>query len=255
MGQLLLKALVSVLPIVLILWYFYTRDANREPRDVLTRTFWLGVLATLPVLGVSALLAFAEPQSMTLVLAAGYHAFLLAAVPEETAKLLIIRGFCARDIHFDEPMDGIVYGVYAALGFAAVENVVFALAFGWIVAGIRAFTALPMHAAEGAIIGYAVARARLGLARRGAVAKGLAVAMVLHGLYDFALLSISGLAQLSGTGTHGAIVGLSLLVVCLLIGAILWTLRTVRRLRARQLNGEGHTPAYHSAGDSPSDRS
>ena len=66
-----------------------------------------------------------------------------------------------REKEFNEPMDGIVYGVVASLGFATYENYdyVFRLAETYNLeridlAYIRAFSAVPMHGLNGCIMGF-----------------------------------------------------------------------------------------------------
>lgn len=240
--QIFLTALFTVLPIAVILWYFYTRDVNREPRVVLVKTFLLGLLGILPLMPIAILFSALKPASLSITQAALYEAFLIAAIPEEAIKLLVIRGYSARNAHFDEPMDGIVYGVTAALGFAALENVFYVLEGGLHVALLRSFTAVPLHVVAGAILGNAVAQAKFGPARRGVLLNGFANAVALHGLYDFALMAVEGLAVQpevpGGSNAAGSILGLIVLVLILLIGSFVWLLRTVRRLRSHQLAEE-----------------
>lgn len=154
-----LTALCTVLPIILILRYFYTRDLHREPRAILMRTFVFGVLTTLPAILIGILLTAIEPGSPSITLAASDRAFLIAAIPEEALKLLVILSYSASRRCFGEPMDGLVYGITVALGLAALENAIYVLSGGWVTALLRAFTAVPMHAASGAILGNAVAQA------------------------------------------------------------------------------------------------
>ena len=52
---------------------------------------------------------------------------MIAAVPEELAKLGSVYLFAWRRPEFDERMDGIAYGARAGLGFALVENVAYLL--------------------------------------------------------------------------------------------------------------------------------
>ena len=81
---------------------------------------------------------------------------------EEILKFCIIFFYCSRLDDFDEPMDGLVYGATAALGFAMAENfdyVYNAANFNstWQeVAWVRALSTAPMHAACGAMIGFAI---------------------------------------------------------------------------------------------------
>jgi RsiW-degrading membrane proteinase PrsW (M82 family) len=109
---------------------------------------------------------------------------------------------------FDEPVDGIVYGCAAALGFAAVENVKY-FAMGRMsgtVIALRAFVTVPAHMFFGAIWGYGLGR-RL-VSRRTSVLAFLAIAALAHGTFD-ALLSTDGMMFWAGL----LVVGLSVAFV------------------------------------------
>jgi RsiW-degrading membrane proteinase PrsW (M82 family) len=201
------------------------------------RTFLLGLLSTVPVIVLAFPLDRFHPRFGGPLQLALYEAFILAAIPEELLKLLVVRGYSARRQSFDEPMDGIVYGATAALGFAALENALYVMDGGWMTALVRAVTAVPMHAAAGAILGYGVARGRFSSSGRAAVLTAWGAAVLVHGLYDFGLLGTAKLAESAeGSAREGlAILGLLLLALGVLIGSISWTLRTVRRLRRDQL--------------------
>ena len=84
-------------------------------------------------------------------------AFTLAAIPEETAKLIMLWLFLRRCTYFDEHMDGIVYAVCVSLGFAALENVVYLFGNYPDVIGVgisRALFAIPGHFFFGVLMGY-----------------------------------------------------------------------------------------------------
>jgi RsiW-degrading membrane proteinase PrsW (M82 family) len=171
-------------------------------------------------------------------LAALYHAFAVAAIPEELLKLSVVALYCARRVSFDEPMDGVVYGATAALGFAALENVLYVVGGGLAVALARSVTAVPMHAIMGAILGHYIARSRFLLeGRRLDIWKGWAIATLVHGLYDFGPMAILRLAEeetpLAGRGL--LFVALLLLFLGVLITSGLSMRRLVRRLRTEQL--------------------
>jgi len=83
-GRLLLTAFCTVVPIVLIFWYFRSRDVHPEPRAILWRTFLLGIVGTLPVILVESVFLAFEPKGLPITQLALYDAFLVAAIPEET---------------------------------------------------------------------------------------------------------------------------------------------------------------------------
>ena len=241
--QTALAIVLTVLPIMVLLRYFYTRDICREPRTALVKTFLLGLLVTIPAiplsLGLSAILLLFSPGPL---LAALYDAFVVAAVPEELLKLLVIVLYCARRVSFDEPMDGVVYGATAALGFAALENVLYVVSGGLAVALVRSVTAVPMHAIMGAVLGHYVARARFGGGRRIDAWKGLGIAVLMHGLYDFGPMALSRLAEeeTPPAGMGPLFLGLLLLFLGIVITSGLSMRRLIRRLRTAQLVAHLH---------------
>jgi protease PrsW len=234
-------AVSAVVPSLLILWYFYSRDVYPEPKRVLAATFGLGALITIPVLFLALAIDHLLVLPKHLPLVAGFlDALLLAAVPEELFKLLVVGTYAARNRAFDEPMDGIVYGVVASLGFATLENVLYTAQGGLGTAIVRAVTAVPGHAFMGAIMGYFVGQAVFGpkeKRRRSWLYAGV-WPILLHTLYDFPLLSLERLAPDSkapSAGNVGLILALVSVTILVLFGEWRWSLRLVRRLRADQL--------------------
>lgn len=183
----------AVVPTLLILWFFLARDRHPEPRAVLLRTFGLGVLSTLPAglleLGLEAAI---EPAALSPTAQSLTFAFFGAALCEELLKFWIVYGYCRRHASFDEPMDGIIYGVTASLGFATLENVLYVASNGMGVAIARALLAVPGHACWGALMGYYVGQAHFGTQQRQRMlALALGLPILLHGLYDFPILLLS----------------------------------------------------------------
>ncbi|HFE44950.1 MAG TPA: PrsW family intramembrane metalloprotease [Nannocystis exedens] len=234
--------LSMVTPSLLLLWYFHSRDAYPEPASVIWKTFALGVLTVIPVLAFALPLgSYAEGLSSPY-LAGLYDAFVLAAFPEEAAKLAVVYWYARRHSEFDEPMDGLVYGVAASLGFATLENILYVADGGLAVALMRALTSIPGHATFGAIMGYFVGQAHFepGRARRFLVL-ALALPVLLHGVYDAPLM----IAQRAGSA-DGQLVGfLLMLVPAALIVSIFTALRMSKTLRAEQL-AQGPAPQVGS---------
>ncbi len=107
---------------------------------------------------------------------------------------------------FDEVMDGIVYTVVASLGFACFENVMYVMSGGVGVALTRAFTAVPLHAFCSGIMGYYIGMAKFDQAnQKKYFRKGLFIAILTHGLYDFLLLGSPEFAKLWGETAAGLI--------------------------------------------------
>ena len=122
---------------------------------------------------------------------------LVVGVAEEGSKFLGAWSLARHRHEFDEPIDGIIYGSAAALGFAAVENIkYFAVGrMSGVVIAVRAFITVPSHLFFGAIWGYALGRQLV--SRKTSVLAMFALAALAHGTFD-ALLSTDGM-QLAST--------------------------------------------------------
>ena len=89
-----------------------------------------------------------------------FDAFVLSGFVEELAKWVVLIAAVYHWDEFDEPLDGVVYGVAVALGFATLENLLFVARLGLGVAWMRALFAVPAHALFGATMGYYAGRAK-----------------------------------------------------------------------------------------------
>lgn len=239
-----LTILASLLPTALLMWLFYRSDLFPEPPRLLLRTFGFGVLATVPAVALEALFSsifspLGNPARSLL------EAFVTAALVEESLKLLVLRGYSFRKSSFDEPMDGIQYGVASALGFATLENVLYVVDGGLGVAVMRGMLSVPGHASWGAMLGFFAGRGVLsGRKARWSLA-GLALAVLFHGLYDFpVMLAFQGDKRYSSPGTQ---VVMFLLLLAVSVAGWVIVARTVARTRKRQKTqaapGEPAAPA------------
>jgi len=194
-------SLFALLPVFVILYYVYKRDRFPEPPRTVFITLLLGFGITLPIgLLIPLVEGFIENIRWGVESKHFYQAFVRAAFLEETMKFLVIVIYCLHLDKFDEPMDAIVYGVAASLGFAAYENweyVMYAFGSGGLesandVAWIRAFTAVPLHALCGVFMGFFLMDAifekenyKLNLFL------SLIFPIALHGFYNYLLMSES----------------------------------------------------------------
>jgi RsiW-degrading membrane proteinase PrsW (M82 family) len=187
----LLEILVlAVAPGLFLLWFFYTRDRyEREPKRLVAKTFVYGLLSPILAFPLELFGGSIIPQSdyvPTLFL----HVLLVIGLTEEGVKLICVRLAAYRSNAFNEVMDGIVYTAAAALGFATVENVLYALTQGLGATLIRAVTSVPGHALLGGIMGYYVGVAKFTPSKEiDLTLEGLVIAMILHGLYDFVIFA------------------------------------------------------------------
>lgn len=237
---LIFTAVSAIVPSLLLAWYFYSKDVYPEPKRVIWAMFFLGVVIVIPVLLVDWPIVHMIKKHISNPYLGGLaDAFLVAAIPEELFKFSVLFLYASRHKEFDEPMDGIVYGVIASLGFATLENVLYSLQGGLAVALMRAVTSVPSHAFWGAIMGYFVGQARFNPhGKKGRLwFKALFWPMVLHGLYDFPLLSMKRLKQAGvpfSSGETPVLIGMVLLTMVTIILAWIWAVKITNRLRREQ---------------------
>jgi len=192
-----LAAIVGAAPSVFLLVFFYLKDRYEpEPRGHVALAFAKGALATVPAYAASWALARAvgdEWLALGGLPARAFDAVVLAAVCEEVPKWIAFL-FIYRWNEFDEPLDGVVYGVALALGFATVENILCVVRDGLATGVLRAIFAVPAHALFGAVMGFYFGRAKFGAAARARalVIFALVAAVALHGAYDFILQALRG---------------------------------------------------------------
>lgn len=187
--MLLLAAAVA--PSTALLYYFYTRDKyEKEPRKLLLKAFLIGGGLVVPVLFVELGLNIFDMEEANLI-AAGYTAFVVAGFVEESFKFMFFFLYIWKNRNFNEMYDGIVYSVFISLGFATFENLAYVLSTGFSTAVIRSLTAVPAHALFAVTMGYYLGIARFANLRyrRKYIILGLIIPVLLHGIYDFILLS------------------------------------------------------------------
>ena len=181
--------LITIVPSFLILLYFFFSDKFKEPKGTVAIVFVLGILICLPagILNNFMFVNFGgEGSGKDLT-----HSFLGPAWTEEILKFLVLYSIVLRRTEFNEPMDGIVYGVVASLGFATYENYdyVFRLAETWDIAPQqlaiwRSYSAVPMHGLNGCIMGFYFGMYAF-TANKKFLVLSLLIPFLLHGFYNF----------------------------------------------------------------------
>ena len=181
---------LALAPVLAIMWFVYLKDKyEREPIRHILISFILGCLSVIPAIALEYSLGSVYPENTMNVLTTAIWAFIIVALSEEFSKYIMLRFYAFRQKEFDEPFDGIVYGVMVSLGFAALENIFYVMEGGVSVGVLRMVTAVPAHASFGVIMGY-----YFGLAWQHKdqawkyKLRGLMSATALHGAYDFFLM-------------------------------------------------------------------
>jgi protease PrsW len=185
---LLLIIPLAIAPGIAIALFIYFRDKyEKEPFRLLRGCFLFGMLSIVPAViieMVEGLLGFDESGGIAMILV---YAFIGVGLVEELSKFFFLRVYAYPKQAFNEPFDGIVYSVMVAMGFATAENVLYAITHGLETTLLRMFTAVPLHATCGIILGFYVGLAKFRPKPAKYILLGLLLAFLVHGAYDFFL--------------------------------------------------------------------
>jgi len=192
-------------PSIVWLWFFLKKDKHPESKRMILRTFFYGMLATVPTALIE--LGFFETVKtfpIPSLLFAILYALVGIGFVEEILKYLVVKKTVLNHREFDEPVDAMIYMIVAALGFAALENLLILLPMianfqffdAAFVSIFRFVGATFLHALASGLVGYFLAlslsqtKNRLKL-----MAKGIVIATLLHGLYDLSIMKVEGNAK------------------------------------------------------------
>ena len=182
--------IAAVAPVFALIFYIYFHDKHeKEPIGLLIASFILGavvsIIITMILYGVTTV--FIPLKDKYSIVEQFIQAFIVVATVEEFSKYILLRYYAQPKVEFDEPYDGIMYSVMISLGFAATENILYVIDGGLETALLRSITAVPAHAVFGILMGYYVGKAKFSKRRISMNLRGLMLAILFHGAYDFFL--------------------------------------------------------------------
>ena len=157
----------AVAPALLILWLVIAAGERPGPPAKVWTAFLLGA-ASISLLGIARApfaSILAAPENPWV--AQALRSIFGVAAPEEIVKILVIVAVSTRRRAFAAPMDTVVYGAAAGLGFAAYENLAYLEQHTdmWrSLAALRSVLTVPFHGALGIIAGAYLALGRAGTA-------------------------------------------------------------------------------------------
>ena len=190
-SSIILAILAGVLPSLIWLWFWLREDCHPEPRWLLISLFFGGLVAVIASI-------FLEKYIAENVLDTNIRYTIWAAI-EEITKFIVVAAIALFTVYNDEPIDAMVYCIVVALGFAAIENVLFMLdplskglvAQSLISNDMRFIGATLVHIASSATVGGALGLVfyRGRLAKSLALIAGLVVAVVLHTIFNLSIIN------------------------------------------------------------------
>lgn len=176
----------AIAPGIALLAYFYLKDRyHSEPINWVAKIFLFGLLLVFPTMVLQRAIVLGIGENPFV------FSFLISAGMEEFFKWFIVYFLVFKHTVFDEPYDGIVYAVAAALGFATLENVIYALLHQFSFAQLlyRALIPVSGHALFGVMMGFYLGKAKFSAFRqRRFLTYSLLFPVLSHGILNIVLL-------------------------------------------------------------------
>ncbi len=183
---------------------FLRLDKLPEPIKMILKIFFLGIVVTVPVFLFEFGFAQLIPKAgVPLIIAKLLYWFLAISLVEEYFKYFVVSRVVLRSPEFDEPVDCMIYMITSAMGFAALENVLYLLPPAGTVFSLdqaiissatigffRFVGATFLHALCSGLVGYFLALS-IYKNRRSLAVLGILIATCLHGLYNFSIMELN----------------------------------------------------------------
>jgi len=180
---------VAIGPALFWLLYFYHKDKYEpEPLSWIVKIFLLGALITIPIF---------IGEKIAGIFVSEFAIFVIVApVMEECGKFFVVKKYVYQSSEFDEPVDGMIYAITAALGFATIENILYIFSIPltelstlFFVIIARALLSVPGHALFTSIMGYSLGIAKFGNPKHAPIIiiTGLVGAIAFHALFNYFL--------------------------------------------------------------------
>jgi len=181
---------LAIAPGIVICLFIYFKDKyNREPLGLMLLSFFMGVLSIIPAFLIQ--VALTKPVNQIMgegILYTAVFSYLIVALGEEGSKFLAVRWVPFRRKAFDDPFDGIIYGVMVSMGFATLENIGYVMQHGFGTGILRMFLSVPAHATFGVLMGYHIGLAKFEPAnRKRHMMLAIFLPVLFHGTFDFFL--------------------------------------------------------------------
>ncbi|MCR5356509.1 MAG: PrsW family intramembrane metalloprotease [Lachnospiraceae bacterium] len=194
-----LLLLLAIAPGAYIVMHVYKQDKiEKEPAKLIRKLLIAGAISVIPAIILelifSAVFGISLDGTSSLFLIA-IDAFIVTALVEEGLKYVTLKKLTWDSPEFDYTFDAIVYSVSVSMGFAIIENIAYVLSNGLGNAIIRAVVSVPGHAVFAIYMGYYYGSAKLNgieadtKEKSRLLKKALWVPVILHGFFDFCLLS------------------------------------------------------------------
>lgn len=198
----LLIFVLCIIPSLILMLYIYIKDKiEKEPLLLLFFLFIGGIISAIISAYISTLfkiyIPFLNYQNLNMrSIQIFIKYFVFIALIEETSKWIICFLCTWKNKNFNHIFDSIVYSTFTSLGFATIENILYAYVYnyyGFTLILLRGIISVPCHTAFGVFMGF-----YLGIAKNSQTSKkqnkktkyiflSILIPIILHFIYDILL--------------------------------------------------------------------
>ena len=188
----------SFLPALFWLWFWLKQDKRHpEPLSRIALAFAAGMGAVFLVYPI---------EILVYAFSAGIIQVLLIAATEELMKFGMLYTAALKSKYFDEPIDAVIYAITVALGFSALENLLYLVGtiaqdgtlMGAFNTNLRFVGATVLHTVSTAAIGVSIALSYYKKTRKkyGFIAVGILTALILHAGFNLSIMNTENLGDM-----------------------------------------------------------
>ena len=191
MISLIINLCIAILPAAIILIICFYRLASFRHISLKHKLvlFALGMLISLPLYLIEKFATEASIFEMDNWSNLLVYSFLIIALCEELFKYLIGFFYPFKQKYFSNTLQLIIAISLIGLGFATLENILYAILFDTQTMITRSFTAVPLHLSVSIIMGYFLGFAKMDKSKRSfSLAIALLIPIIIHGFYDLFII-------------------------------------------------------------------
>jgi RsiW-degrading membrane proteinase PrsW (M82 family) len=190
-----LAFLGGIIPALFWLWFWLKEDKEKpEPKGILAICFILGMISVIFVLPIQKFIQINihSPQLQ----------IIFWASVEEIIKFLAVIIVLYKTAYINKPIDWPIFLITTALGFAALENMLFLIkpisvgqtTVGFLTGNLRFLGSTLLHAVSSGIIGIAAGLSFYvgGFKKKLNLLTGFMLAIALHSVFNFFIIRNSG---------------------------------------------------------------
>jgi RsiW-degrading membrane proteinase PrsW (M82 family) len=227
----LVGIVLAIVPAALWLVAFYRQDLEPEPKQYVLGVFVLGAVLAQAIGQPVVRDLFHVQEWGTRDMLLGFLAsILIVGVVQEFLKYAAVRYTVFGSAEFDQPVDGIIYGASAGLGYATMLNIWYVISNGGVdlgVGAVRCAVEALAQASTAGVVGYFLGQAKFRRMGPLWLPAGIVLAAALNATVNLLL------DQAPLFGTFGFNIWAALIAAVVVAGVIFGALLTIiKRLNA-----------------------